>query len=127
MATDQQTAHIKEKETLKLAFSIINEDGTPVALVDLLSLTATVWNKDSGAIINSRSAVSIKNTNGGVYDATSGIGYWLMVPADATVQSTVPYEAEELHVVLFQYTYNVSRRGSQEFYVYVERVRFLTP
>lgn len=125
--TDQQTSHIKEKQSLKLNFTIIDEDGNPITLANLNALTVTVWNKDTAAIINSRTNVDIKNANGGFFHATDGTGYWVMTPADAAVSSSLAYEAEELHVVLFQYTYNTTKRGSQEHYVYVERVRNLTP
>lgn len=83
-----------EKTTLTLTATITDVDGvTPLANADsiLTTLTLDLYEKASGTVVNSRTAQSIKNTNGGTI-TSAGLLTLRLDPADLTRVSTAGSE-----------------------------------
>lgn len=108
MARDYETSLIDdasiiaEKTTKKLSFVVRDEADVAIPAANLSTLTATLYVKRSGAIINSRNAQSILNANGGTVDS-SGNGTLTLTPADNAIVSATG--AEEDHELLIEWTY----------------------
>jgi hypothetical protein len=78
---------IPEGATRYLSFTVTDVDEvTPLANADsiLLSLLVTVFNEPSRAVINSRTAQSILNTNGGTV-SSAGVVTLRLDPADTAI------------------------------------------
>ena len=101
-----------EKKTGELNATITKRNGTtPVPLANLDAVTLTLYEESGGDIINSRSAVDIKNANGGTVHATSGLLTLLLAPDDMAVLLSGRYE---MHIALIEWTYDTTQKGGQE-------------
>lgn len=90
-----------EKITVLAGFRITNELGVGLAPGDLDTLTLTIYEEISLAIVNSVNGTNIKNTGRGALDAQGNLTItWL--PADLTCLTTM---GREVHVNLIQWTY----------------------
>jgi hypothetical protein len=102
---------IAEKGTAKISFVVRDEAGASPS--SLAALTLTLYNRATGAVLNSLNAVNILNTNNGTYtyDAPSGVGtaVYTMQPADNALEDAS--QAQEVHVALFQWTYATTKKG----------------
>lgn len=115
---------VREKDTVKIPFTLFDETGAGIALASLDSLTIKVNEEQENTVVNGRNGVSIKNANGGVVDVSGGTGYWLMDPLDnSIVNAATPFGEEETHVLLFEFVYSTTKQGSIEYRIGVERVR----
>lgn len=92
---------IAERGTAAVFFILKDETGTYPA--SLSSLTLTIYNRATGAIINTMNAINILNTAGGTYTPGTGAVTYQMTPADNQLE--VPGDAQEVHVALFRGTY----------------------
>ena len=81
-----------------------DELGVPVPLASIG--TAQVWldNEATGATINSRSAQSVKNVNGGTIHATSGAFTLALGPLDNPIVNSAL--RKERHLVTLKFSYN---------------------
>lgn len=59
---------IMEQETVDLQLQILDFDNDPIAADELDTLTLTLYDEESGEIINDRDHVNILNANGGAVD-----------------------------------------------------------
>jgi hypothetical protein len=97
---------VNEGTSAKYSTTLLRDDGQPVPLADLNTLTLTLYNKDSGAIINSRNNANVKNAGGGTYHATSGAFDMIFSAADMAALGVAPNAPlVERHVVLFKATW----------------------
>jgi hypothetical protein len=103
--TDLTADPYAEKSTQKINFTVEDEDGNAVQPE---TLTVTLYNQADGAIINSRNAINILNANGG--SVSAGVGYWIMDPDDNAIVNDA--RDEEIHVALFEWTWNSGQRGA---------------
>ena len=94
---------VAEGTSCVLSFVVQDEDGVALADTDLTTLTVTLYNKATGAIINSRTDVDILNDNNGTVDG-SGNGTWKALPADNPILATG--RSREEHVAYFEWTWN---------------------
>lgn len=104
--------------TQRLAWSMTDESGAAIPTASLTTLTATLYVRKTGTIINSRDNESIKNTNGGTY--ADGAATLTLEPDDSphTGQSTI-----EEHILLLRWTYNAgAQAGSEEILLRVRDV-----
>ena len=95
---------IPEGATRYISFTVTDIDGvTPLANADsiLLSLLVTVFNEPSRAVINSRTAQSILNTNGGTV-SSAGVVTLRLDPADTAILGS----KSEARVASFVWTWN---------------------
>jgi len=95
---------IPEGATRYISFTVTDIDGvTPLANADsiLLSLLVTVFNEPSRAVINSRTAQSILNTNGGTV-SSAGVVTLRLDPADTAILGS----KSEARVASFAWTWN---------------------
>jgi len=110
---EQLTKIFAEAKTAEITATITKKDGvTPVPLASLVTVTLTLFVEKSGAIINSRNAVDIKNANGGTVHATSGLLTLLLSPLDMAVLLTG--QRFETHIALIEWTYDTVEAGGQE-------------
>lgn len=115
---------LKEKTTHVYTATIKDENGTVVPAASLTTLTLTLYAKQSGTIINSRSAQNILNANN-VTVNSSGVLTWTMQPDDnAIVNSALLTES---HIALFEWTYSSgSKYGKHEIELVVSNLTKVT-
>jgi len=89
----------------------------------ILTLTMTLFDKTTEAIINSRNAVSVKDVAGGTL-TTAGVLTMKLDPADQVIAGTLSTGGKETHVIRFNYTWNdgQSRTGRSEYTYDVEKL-----
>src|SRR3990170_4412751 len=100
---------IGEKATRFLSFEIIDENDLPIQPSALLTMKLTVYDKDTGAAINSRTAQDVlgggSGTNGVSITYTAGppaktTVVWTLSPLDAVI--VTDYKLQEEHIALFE-------------------------
>ena len=111
---------IANENSIALYGAIIKDEAAvAIAAASLTTLTLTLYNSDDEAIINSRSAQDVLNTNNVTVDS-SGVLAWTMQPADNVITGTGELET---HVALFEYTWSSgTKRGSHEVTVKVRDI-----
>ena len=126
-AFDQHRLPAVAKESTSVTFDVTFKDtsNTPVALTKdgILTLTMTLFDKTTEAVINTRNAVSVKDANGGTV-STAGVLTMKLDPADQVVVGTASTGDKETHVIRFDYTWNdgESRTGRSEYTYDVEKL-----
>lgn len=97
------TGRQNEKTTGRYGATIVDGDGVAVPLAVLNTLTLTLFNDVSKAIINGRDAQSVLNTSN-VTVSASGVLVWTIQPLDNIILDDSL--DTELHIALFQWTFN---------------------
>jgi hypothetical protein len=98
------TDPVAEKATAFLSATITDVDGvTPLASADsvLTTLTMTLYLGRVGIVINSRSAQSIRNENGGTVDSAGA----LTIRLDPLDMIIVSGKQSETHIALIEWTW----------------------
>lgn len=93
---------VAEKNAFPVTAAIVDEAGTLIPLAQIVTLVATLYDRESGSILNGRNAQSVLNANGGTVDSAGNLTLTL-VPADNAVLDAA--RAFELHVLLLEWTY----------------------
>ena len=89
--------------------------GVAIASADIVALTITLYDKLTGAAINSRTAQDILNANNVTVHATSGLITWEIQPLDnVIVGTTLKTNKSEEHVALIEGTYDTSKKFKKE-------------
>jgi hypothetical protein len=91
---------------------IVRENGTPINLVDLNSLTLSIRDLKSGETINGISNVNILNTDRGAVDATGNLTL-VLIPADTL--SALP-TTERL--LVFNWVYGIDNRVGRHLIIF---------
>lgn len=111
---------LNEATTGLLTFQLNKVDtastGT-LALGELLTLTLTLYEAESGTILNSRDIQNILNINN-VTISTTGLVRWQVQPADTAIIGTGLIEE---HVALFRWTWAAGQQ-SEEIHFYVKNI-----
>lgn len=97
-----------------------NDDLLPYTTMS--TITMTLYDKVTGAIINSRDHVNIFNTGGGTLDA---LGYFTLIlaPEDNVILNPA-VNLQELHVLLLEWTYEGgTKKGKQEILIGVKNLQ----
>jgi hypothetical protein len=119
-----QRSVVSESTTLKLVGTLKDESGALINGASLSTMSLTLYNVVDNAIINSRNAQSILNTNGGTID---GSGNWTLTlsPADNTVMDQSA--ASEDHVAIIKWTYSSGpvQGGVQSYSITVVNHKFI--
>ncbi len=100
---------IPERTTQRITFTVQDESAVAIPGANLTTLTVTLYDQDTEAIINSVDDRDILNTGGGTVDS-SGNGVWTMDPADNQI---VGAKDIEFHIALFEWTYGATGQGRQ--------------
>lgn len=94
---------VNEKNSCKIAGTLLDQDGVAVPLASVSSLTLTLYDRATDGIINSRNAQDIKNANGGTLHATSGAFTLTLSALDNPIVTTsTAAQAIETHYALIQ-------------------------
>jgi hypothetical protein len=107
------TYSVNETSTAFYDFNLVDENDAAIALASLSSLTITLTDDATGAVLNSRNAQNGLNANG-VTVSSVGKVTWEMSPADnAIVGSPVP-DGGETHTAVFRWTWASGARAATE-------------
>ncbi len=98
-----------EKTTGYITLAFTDEDGTAVTPD---SATYTLYNEATGAIINSRDAVSISGLASS-YDLE-------LTPDDNVIVDVT--KIREAHILMIEWTYNTDKKGKDEYRFKVENL-----
>lgn len=120
MGVQTVRTEINEETTGRLRFPLLDEDAEAVALANLVTLTLTLYDADTGTIINSRNAQNVLNTNN-VTVSSSGLVEWALQPEDTLL---VGSSILEEHVALFRWTWTGGQQ-SEEIRHYVRNLGFV--
>lgn len=111
---------INERTTPEWAFDLIDGAGDPIEATALNEFTATLYDKETGDIINDRDEQNALNANQFTVDA-DGHGLWKLTPEDTAVLH--PGTDFEVHVLLLEWTYNAGTKFGK--YEYMHRINNL--
>jgi len=101
------TFDVDEQTSATYEGQLADDDGIPVSVDALLTLTLTLYDELTRAPINGRDAQDVLDTNGVTLTDLGELGVgtltWQLAPADtAVLDQTLGYER---HVALFTYTF----------------------
>jgi hypothetical protein len=102
--------------------------GTAITEANLVTLTATLYDQRTGRVINSRSAQSVKNANGGTVVTNGTLTLTLLAADNPIVGDTLP-GAVERHILRLAWTYSDGSNtipGVAEWLIEVERKAVVT-
>jgi len=112
----------KENTGAKYTATIKDADGNALALADLATMTLTLYDVKSDAIINSRDKKDAKNANDVTIAVTGGLLTWLLQDVDNPIVAgtTTAIQKKQHHRGLFEYAYNGDGSpGKHELDIYV--------
>ena len=92
-----------EGKTAKITAVIEDEDGNGIDVANLGTVTLTLFNDRSRAIINSRNQADIKNTGGGTIDSSGNLTLVLSAADMAILNAS---NDAERHVAFIEWTYS---------------------
>lgn len=98
-------ATINERGTARYTATLTDDQGAPIAVGAVNTLTLTLYESRTGTILNGRNAQNVKNANDVTIDA-QGVLTWLVKAEDAICVTAYP---KEVHVALFQITWGDGR------------------
>lgn len=99
---------LKEKETGTYSFTLKDEAGDVVIAESLTSATLTLYEPNSGAIVNGRNAQSALNANN-VTIGADGLVTWSIQLADVTILDAT--RGSEIHRALFFFSWAGGTKG----------------
>jgi hypothetical protein len=102
--------------------------GTAITEANLVTLTATLYDQRTGRVINSRSAQSVKDANGGTVAVNGTLTLILLAADNPIIGDTVPGGVER-HVLRLAWTYSDGSNtipGVGEWLIEVERKAVVT-
>lgn len=102
--------------------------GTAITEANLVTLTATLYDQRTGRTINSRSAQSVKDANGGTVAVNGTLTLILLAADNPIVGDTVPGGVER-HILRLAWTYSDGSNtipGVGEWLIEVERKAVVT-
>ena len=102
----KEDRRVAENSSALYTANLTDETASALSLSSLHTITLTLYDKESGTIINSRSDQDVKNTNN-VTITSGGVLTWSVQPADNLVVGTnIRVGGYETHVALFEYTWD---------------------
>ena len=104
---------LDEGTLAKYTATITDEAETAIALSAMTTLTLTLYDAETGTVINSRNDQDVLNTNN-VTVSSAGLLTWLIQPADNAIVGTRRRAGQyEKHVALFEYTWSSGSKASK--------------
>ena len=115
---------VNEKVTAQYTADVQDHEGNAIAGSSLATLTLTLYDKDTGDIINSRNAQDVLNTNGVTVDGSGNLTWIMDYDDNAIVTSTSKVEK---HIALFQWTWDSgNKKGKHEVMLHVKNLTKVT-
>lgn len=105
-------ATVNERTTARYTVTFEDEAGDPIPAADLTTLALTLYDRATGAVINSREAQDALNANG-VTVSSAGVLAWTLDPADNAVVGEVAVGNVEVHVALFEWTWDSGAKAGR--------------
>jgi hypothetical protein len=123
MSLTEAERTVNEGTTFLYTCTLKDETGAAVPLSAVNTLTLTLYNKETGTIINSRNVQNVLNANNVTLHATSGLLSWLAQPADNIIVTTDRIAGErEKHIALFEWTWSTTKKGKHELIILVKNL-----
>jgi len=113
-------APVAEGVSALLTAQLVDEDGLGIPGSQLIALTFTLLDRDSGAIVHSRNLVNVLNANGGTVDEDGNLR--LQLTALDTVLLDVAHQREG-RIARFRWTWGSNVEGLHEHWFDVTRVQ----
>ena len=113
---------VNEKTTARYQTTLLDETGVGIASGSFVSLSLTLYNVSTGAIINSRNSQNVLNANN-VTISGSGLLTWTMVPND---NSIIGSEKTEHHKALFEGVYSTDKAVRYPIFIVVTNLTKVT-
>ena len=110
---------VAEGVSCVITAELVDEEGLPVGGQQLISLTFTLLDRDTGTTINGRNAVNILNANGGTVDGDGNVR--MPLTAADSVLLDVAHEREG-RIGRFRWTWGAGVDGMHEHWWDVSRV-----
>lgn len=112
---------VNEKATFKYTATLVDETGAAIGPGGITTLTATLYDQLTGAIINGRNNQNVLNANQFVLTsaASSNLTFDSLVADSPMVNATLE---TEVHVLLIQWTYGVGLGGNKEIAIRVVNI-----
>lgn len=106
--------HKAEGQTTRIRGVLLDENEQPLGALQTMVLT--LYDKITGAIINSRDHQNILNVNGGTLLSTPDANgdNWFLVLGTLDMPVLHPDLSVEIHVALVQFTFGASKSGLHE-------------
>ena len=119
-----KSVNVQAGESADVVATFHGLDGVAIVKASIISLTATLYDQATSAVINSRNAQSVLDANQGAV-ASDGTLTMRLTPSDAVIVGTVAVGDTEEHVLRLTWTWNdgVSvRTGIDEWTLSVEKM-----
>lgn len=116
---------VQAGESSDVVVTFHDMDGDAIVKASLATLTVTLYDRTTLAVINSRSAQSVKDTNNGTVATDGTLTLRLGASDNVIVGTSVAVGALEEHVVRLQWTWSdgvETRSGFDEWVMSVEKV-----
>lgn len=116
---------VQAGESSDVVVTFHDMDGDAIVKASLATLTVTLYDRTTLAVINSRSAQSVKDTNNGTVATDGTLTLRLGASDNVIVGTSVAVGALEEHVVRLQWTWSdgvETRNGFDEWVMQVEKV-----
>lgn len=112
-----------QNSNAKYSCVLKDENGAAIPAASMNTLTLTLTDQATGAVINGRTNQSVLNVNGGTLDSSGNFAMTFGFADNPIVTAgSVALGAIERHVALFKYTYN-SSAGKEEHQVVIAVLR----
>lgn len=113
MPISNQTHDVQEEQTCAPYFHLLDENGDPILLADVDSLTLTLYDKATEDIINTRDEQDVLNANNvtAVNNAKGLLVTWSVQPEDLAIQTATAFEEE--HIGLFVIVWDSGQKQFQ--------------
>jgi hypothetical protein len=99
---------IPEGSSARYTATLLDELGAGVPAASLTTLTLTLYDDKTGAIINGRNAQNVLNANGVSVDASGNL-VWAITPADTPIVTDTLQT--ETHYAVFKATWSSGAKG----------------
>ena len=122
MSLTQSERTVLERTTPRYTALLTDEAGEPISGADLTTLTLTLYDQRSRAVINNRQAQDVLNDND-VTINTDGQLVWTMQRADNAIIGTPRPGVTETHIALFEWTWDAgTKAGLHELLIEVKQI-----
>lgn len=116
----EDTFHVDENCSAVYRGLLTDEYKLPLSSSLLLTLTATLYDSASGAIINEWNKKNVLNTNGGTLDENGNFELLLTATENVVVNQSIV--GGEKHVLLLEWTWGVNRSGKKRVIIVVNNL-----
>ena len=126
LTTDQRRAiTVQEGESCDVVAVPADMNGDAITKANLATLTATLFDEATGAVINGRNAQSVMDAHGGAV-ATDGTLTLRLQPLDSVIVGSVEVGETETHILRLEWTWSdgtATRTGRREWGIKVQKVQ----